>query len=594
MVRPTTRSTSNNFAGSSANATPLGPGIGRGATEPGARKPSSKYQPSDATPAQTRSKDKEAKVDAPESFEPPPNPFLKKKGEPQPSPALSGQDSSSSPYEVITPVQLPAEPPQQSAEQSMSMATFKAKLQEQNRRVGSIGSLAGLKTAFDSFAGARNENTVDLNEEVADSPFAKLRNLYSGLSEPRGGTTAAAAPKTNEVKAAASKEGSKSRSRPPSPREPIPPKGSTASNPLPADSITTAINNLRSHATAPDPTGKGKGRASPSPQSSPRTSQASLARENPPSRPLSTKAPSLTRPGGSRASSRSSMASSQRVVEEDLLDVESSPGDGRVASGSMVSSGYNRRFGFEEQEGGYPLLYRSPWLKVLDIRIEPLWVSVHRLHPMPSYDPLEVHFRGTGGTIPGFGLERVDLVRDAYLRWFIPPSDMSWGGSLDRECEILSSLRVDRKKDITRIPEEDLAPQRGNYYQLDSKFLAQIGQAAVAVQQVLEALQRANHQTTGMFCFDKNFVLVRGLERNCSRSEIAASVSVLAIRFESARRHVRDLFGLLQAARLGQVENRDFIPDGDIVSTPLASPLIHQSQQLLGSLLQQQPVKAGQ
>ncbi|KAI5821538.1 hypothetical protein K523DRAFT_359268, partial [Schizophyllum commune Tattone D] len=85
-------------------------------------------------PMQTRSKDKEAKVDVPESFKPPPNPFLKKKGESQRSPALSGQDSLLLPYEVITPVQLPAEPPQQSAEQSMSMATFKAKLQEQNCR----------------------------------------------------------------------------------------------------------------------------------------------------------------------------------------------------------------------------------------------------------------------------------------------------------------------------------------------------------------------------------------------------------------------------------------------------------------------------
>ncbi|KAL1658640.1 hypothetical protein GGF50DRAFT_120674 [Schizophyllum commune] len=228
MVRPTTRSTSNNFAGSSANATPLGPGTGRGAAEPGARKPSSKYQPSDATPAQTRSKDKETKVDSPENLEPPPNPFLKKKGERQPSPAPSGQDSAPSPYEVVTPVQLPAEPPQQTPEQSMSMATFKAKLQEQNRRVGSIGSLAGLKTAFDSFASARNENTVDLNEEVAGSPFAKLRNLYSGLSEPRGGAAAAKETKASEVKSSASKEGSKSRSRPPTPHEPIPPKGSTA------------------------------------------------------------------------------------------------------------------------------------------------------------------------------------------------------------------------------------------------------------------------------------------------------------------------------------------------------------------------------
>ncbi|KAL1657445.1 hypothetical protein GGF50DRAFT_121953, partial [Schizophyllum commune] len=394
MVRPNTRSTSNNFAGSNANATPLGTGTGRGATEPGARKPSSKYQPSDATPAQTRSKDKEIKEDSPVNVEPPPNPFLKKKGERQSSPAPSGQDSVPSPYEEIVPVQLPAEPPQQSAEQSMSMATFKAKLQEQNRRVGSIGSLAGLRTAFDSFAGARNENTVILNDETTGSPFAKLRNLYTGLSEPRGGTANAGAPKLGETKASSSKEGSKSRSRPPSPREPSSPKDATPSLPPPVESITTAINNLRSHATASDPTGKGKGRASPSPQSIPRTSQASLAREKPPSRPLSTKAPSLSRHEGSRASSRSSMASSQRAVEEDLLDMESSPGGDHPSVGSVASSSFNRRYGFEEQEGGYPLLYRSPWLKVLDIRLEPLWVSVHRLHPMPSYDPLEVHFKG--------------------------------------------------------------------------------------------------------------------------------------------------------------------------------------------------------
>ncbi|KAJ7092803.1 hypothetical protein B0H15DRAFT_741815, partial [Mycena belliarum] len=149
-------------------------------------------------------------------------------------------------------------------------------------------------------------------------------------------------------------------------------------------------------------------------------------------------------------------------------------------------------------------------------------------------DPL-IFYGAVGGELPSASLEATEILRDAVIRYQSPHRQFLW----ERLSELIAKVAEYDAENVALLSHSDASSQ-AEYFTLPLNVLAEVAQAAVAVQQILDALHEfLGRKKATAFVLDPNFGFLYMLERCASEFELRFALSSLQLRLTRADRHIR-------------------------------------------------------
>ncbi|KAK7012470.1 hypothetical protein R3P38DRAFT_2790721 [Favolaschia claudopus] len=229
-----------------------------------------------------------------------------------------------------------------------------------------------------------------------------------------------------------------------------------------------------------------------------------------------------------------------------------------------------------EQE--YPRLLQGPGVSI-DVYDEPLYASVQRYHGGwdPSdgtEDPLAV-FGAEGGELPGIDSGRTLALRDAVIRY--AKKHRFFEGVLPDT--IASVLKIDAAAVGLRSMEEPDTSKK--IYSLGLDELGQTAHAALAVQQILEALTIfLDKDPKSSFLLDPGFGFLKLAERSEQAAEVRFALSTLQRRLFGANTHIMQYFNGIRETITGDASSEKFSIDSTITEVRQEFGTQHPSKEL--------------
>ncbi|KAJ7177763.1 hypothetical protein C8R46DRAFT_876341, partial [Mycena filopes] len=189
----------------------------------------------------------------------------------------------------------------------------------------------------------------------------------------------------------------------------------------------------------------------------------------------------------------------------------------------------------------------------IELYDEPLAAAVARYHF--AYDPLDteaddplLYYGVVDGLLPGCTEASTDLLRNVIIRYGEPHRSFGWenipsliADIFAVECSSVTLMRVINPIDHT------------DSYCLDLQVLAAVGNAVVAVQQILDGIcSFSTPSPRRRFEVDTNFTYLRMLEDRASRTELRFALSVLQLCLDRANVHIRANLSGIRETLTGQ------------------------------------------
>ncbi|KAK7015960.1 hypothetical protein R3P38DRAFT_2786361 [Favolaschia claudopus] len=275
--------------------------------------------------------------------------------------------------------------------------------------------------------------------------------------------------------------------------------------------------------------------------------------------------------GGSRsAHSRSSVDHSNRSSTRSSAAASCTPQRSPLLKGtgpneSITVALARKSPASQKNEQEYPRLLQGPGVSI-DVYDEPLYASVHRYHggwdPNDgTEDPLAV-FGAEGGELPGIDPGRTLALRDGVL-----PNT------------IASVLKIDAAAVGLRSMEE--ADTSKKIYSLGLDELGQMAHAALAVQQILEALTIfLDKDPQSSFLLDPGFGFLKLAERSEQAAEVRLALSTLQRRLFGANTHIMQYFNGIRETITGDASSEKFSIDSTVTEVRQEFGTQHPSKEL--------------
>ncbi|KAK7015407.1 hypothetical protein R3P38DRAFT_2543755, partial [Favolaschia claudopus] len=233
----------------------------------------------------------------------------------------------------------------------------------------------------------------------------------------------------------------------------------------------------------------------------------------------------------------------------------------------------------QRSEQEYPRLLQGPGVSI-DVYEEPIYASVQRYHGAwdpndGTEDPLAV-FGAEGGELPGIDPARTLALRDAVIRY--AKKHRFFEGLLPDT--IASVLKIDAAAVGLRTIEEAGTLKR--IYSLGLDELGQTAHAALAVQQILEALTVfLDKDPQKSFLLDPGFGFLTALaERSEQAAEVRFALSTLQRRLFGANTHIMQYFRSIQETITGDASSERFSIDSTITEVRQEFGTQHPSKEL--------------
>ncbi|KAK7013459.1 hypothetical protein R3P38DRAFT_2546125 [Favolaschia claudopus] len=237
----------------------------------------------------------------------------------------------------------------------------------------------------------------------------------------------------------------------------------------------------------------------------------------------------------------------------------------------------------QKSEQEYPCLLQGPGVSI-DVYEEPICASVQHYHGAwdpndGTEDPLAV-FGAEGGELPGIDPARTLALRDAVIRY--AKKHRFFEGVLPDT--IASVLNIDAAAVGLRTIEE--AGTLKKIYSLGLDELGQTAHAALAVQQILEALTVfLDKGPQKSFLLDPGFGFLKLAERSEQAAEVRFALSTLQRRLFGANTHIMQYFRSIQETITGDASSERFSIDSTITEVRQEFGTQHPSKELRRMML---------
>ncbi|KAJ7101568.1 hypothetical protein B0H15DRAFT_745838, partial [Mycena belliarum] len=149
-------------------------------------------------------------------------------------------------------------------------------------------------------------------------------------------------------------------------------------------------------------------------------------------------------------------------------------------------------------------------------------------------DPL-AFYGAVGGELPSISLEETEILRDAVIRYQHQHRQFLW----DRLSHLIAKIEGYDAEQVVLISRIDPLTQAESF-NLSLAVLAEVANAVVAVQQILDALHTfLRKKRASAFVLDPNYGFLYMLEKCANEFELRFAFSSLQLRLVRADHHIR-------------------------------------------------------